>query len=210
MGRNTIHTAIASTLIFLWSFIGTAEAFQSVVKRTTLLVSDIERSVEFYKAIGFDIWLDRGGDRDPDSPSSLPLNGRPGHSHITIMSGQHPDWAMIGLLEFSNPPLAWTREKDDLTIGTSDAVLVIVSGAPRAHISHEWRQSTSCYPPCWRTQQGNHKGLIPLNSFSVRLLGLRSSVLSIHREVAVYHRQDKTVVAHHQSSRSSLELFKTT
>ncbi len=44
------------------------------------------------------------------------------------------------------------------------------SGAPRAHISHEWRQSTSCYPPCWRTQQGNHKGLIPLNSFSVRLL----------------------------------------
>ena len=55
------------------------------------------------------------------------MNGKPAHSHITILSGQHPEWAMIGLLEFSNPPLAWSRDPDDLTIGTSDAVLVIVT-----------------------------------------------------------------------------------
>lgn len=127
LGRFVVYKTVALALIFLWSSAGTASAFQSVVKRTTLLVGDIERSVEFYKAIGFDIWLDRGGDRDPNSQGGLPLNGKPSHSHITIMSGQHPEWAMIGLLEFSNPPLAWTRDEDDLTIGTSDAVLVIVT-----------------------------------------------------------------------------------
>ena len=127
MGRMKPLSAFLAMAIFLLGAMTSANAFQSVVKRTTLLVSDIERSVEFYKAIGFDIWLDRGGDRNPDSPGGLPLNGKPSHSHITIMSGQHPDWAMIGLLEFSNPPLAWTRDENDLTIGTSDAVLVIVT-----------------------------------------------------------------------------------
>ena len=104
-----------------------ALALESVVKRTTLLVSNIEESIKFYEAIGFKIWLDRDGDRNPDSQGGLPLNGKPGHSRITIMSGQHPDWAMIGLLEFSNPSLMWTRDPNDLTIGTSDAVLVIVT-----------------------------------------------------------------------------------
>ncbi len=105
-----------------------AQAAESVVKRTTLLVSDIERSIAFYEAIGFSIWLDRGGDRDPNAEGGgLPLNGKPSYSRIAIMEGQHPEWAMIGLLQFDNPPLPWTRDPDDKTIGTSDAVLVIVT-----------------------------------------------------------------------------------
>ena len=127
MERKHLQIALAVIAVFLLNAAVSANAFQSVVKRTTLLVADIERSVEFYKAIGFSVWLDRGGDRDPDSSGGMPLNGKSGHSHITILSGQHPEWAMIGLLEFSNPPLAWTRDPDDLTIGTSDAVLVIVT-----------------------------------------------------------------------------------
>jgi len=107
---------------------GTVTAAESVVKRTTLLVSDIERSIAFYEAIGFSIWLDRGGDRDPNAEGGgLPLNGKPSYSRIAIMEGQHPEWAMIGLLQFDNPPLPWTRDPDDKTIGTSDAVLVIVT-----------------------------------------------------------------------------------
>lgn len=105
---------------------GPAPAFESVVKRTTLLVSDIEKSIAFYEGIGFSIWLDRGGDRDPEG-GDLPLNGKSEYSRIVIMEGQHADWAMIGLLEYDNPPLPWTRDKNDPTIGTSDAVLVIVT-----------------------------------------------------------------------------------
>lgn len=104
-----------------------AGAFESVVKRTTLLVSDIEKSIAFYQGIGFSPWLDRGGARDPEAGGDLPLNGKPAYSRIVILSGQHPDWAMIGLLQYDNPPLPWTRDPDDTTIGTSDAVLVIVT-----------------------------------------------------------------------------------
>lgn len=110
-----------------WLLVSPAYAFKSVVKRTTLLVSNVERSIEFYEAIGFSVWLDRGGARNPDGEGGLPLNGKPKHSRIAIMQGQHEEWAMIGLLEFSDPPLAWTRDPDDPTIGTSDAVLVIVT-----------------------------------------------------------------------------------
>jgi len=115
------------TLAGLLVSAGPATAFESVVKRTTLLVSDIEKSIAFYEGIGFSIWLDRGGERDPDGGGDLPLNGKPGYSRIVILEGQHPDWAMIGLLQYDNPPLPWTRDKDDQTIGTSDAVLVIVT-----------------------------------------------------------------------------------
>lgn len=118
-------TLIISLALALLTALPTS-AFESVVKRTTLLVSDIEESITFYEAIGFSVWLDRGGDRDPET-GDLPLNGKPEYSRIVIMEGQHPDWAMIGLLEYDNPPLPWTRDKTDLTIGTSDAVLVIVT-----------------------------------------------------------------------------------
>jgi predicted enzyme related to lactoylglutathione lyase len=104
-----------------------AQAVESVVKRTTLLVSDIERSIAFYKGIGFSPWLDRAGPRDPNGSVGMPLNKKSTTSRIVILSGQHPDWAMIGLLEFDNPALPWTRDPDDKTIGTSDAVLVIVT-----------------------------------------------------------------------------------
>lgn len=122
MRTGTLITAFALALLTALP----ASAFESVVKRTTLLVSDIEKSIAFYEGIGFSIWLDRGGERDPER-GDLPLNEKPEYSRIVIMEGQHPDWAMIGLLEYDNPPLPWTRDKDDLTIGTSDAVLVIVT-----------------------------------------------------------------------------------
>lgn len=121
-------TTFVTTLCFVFTAVATGPsvAFQSVVSRTTLLVSDIEKSIAFYEGIGFLNGLERSLDRDPKG-GELPLNGKPEHFRLAIMSGQHPDWAMIGLLEFDNPPLPWTRDKDDPTIGTSDAVLVIVT-----------------------------------------------------------------------------------
>ena len=101
-----------------------AGAATSIVRRTTLLVEDIERSIAFYKAIGFDVWLDRGGERDPESSGPLPLNGKPGYSRIAVMSGTDEAVAMVGLLEYDNPPLKATRELTG-TIGVTDAVLVI-------------------------------------------------------------------------------------
>lgn len=101
-----------------------AEAASSVVRRTTLLVSDVSASEAFYGKIGFTPWLRTGGDRSPDTPTSLPLNGRPARSDFVIMAGRDPWIAMIGLLQYSKPGLARTREIMD-PIGTGDAVLMI-------------------------------------------------------------------------------------
>ncbi len=99
-------------------------AATSVVRRTTLLVRDLEKSMEFYRAIGFDVWLDRGGARDPTAGGGLPLNGKPAYSRIAVMAGKDDAIGMVGLLQYDNPPLAATRE-DTGSIGVTDAVLVV-------------------------------------------------------------------------------------
>ncbi|MBM3513895.1 MAG: VOC family protein [Alphaproteobacteria bacterium] len=101
-----------------------AEAATSVVRRTTLLVSDVEKSVAFCEKIGFHIWLKTGGARDPNQPISLPLNGKPGLSKFTIMAGKDEWVAMVGLLQYDQPALARTRDVMD-QIGVGDAVLMI-------------------------------------------------------------------------------------
>lgn len=100
-----------------------AEAATSVVRRTTLLVADIERSVDFYERIGFRVWLDREGPRDPET-GELPLNGKPKHSRIVVMAGQNDAVAMVGLLQYDKPALAPTRNRNG-KIGVTDIVLVI-------------------------------------------------------------------------------------
>ncbi|MBT5242207.1 MAG: VOC family protein [Rhodospirillaceae bacterium] len=127
MTRRWIREGLGLCFLFAALVSSPADALESVVKRTTLLVSDIERSIAFYKSIGFSPWLDRAGPRSPNGAVGMPLNEKSTTSRIVILSGQHPDWAMIGLLQFDNPPLPWTRDPDDKTIGTSDAVLVIVT-----------------------------------------------------------------------------------
>lgn len=100
------------------------DAATSIVRRTTLLVTDIERSIDFYQRIGFKIWLDRAGPRDPEAGGGLPLNGKPTHSRIVVMAGQNDAVAMIGLLEYAEPSLAATRVRQG-QIGVTDVVLVI-------------------------------------------------------------------------------------
>ncbi len=113
-----------SLLIAAVLFAQQITAATSVVRRTTLLVADIDKSMQFYRAIGFDVWLDRGGERNPDAGGGLPLNGKPAYSRIAVMSGTADDIAMVGLLQYDNPPLPATRQ-DTGTIGVTDAVLVI-------------------------------------------------------------------------------------
>lgn len=127
MMRRWIIKSLGLCALFTLLVSPSTNAVESVVKRTTLLVSDIERSIAFYKGIGFSPWLDRAGARSPNGAVGMPLNEKSTTSRIVILSGQHPDWAMIGLLQFDNPPPTWTRDPDDKTIGTSDAVLVIVT-----------------------------------------------------------------------------------
>jgi catechol 2,3-dioxygenase-like lactoylglutathione lyase family enzyme len=115
---------VAMALGALLAWTAAAEAATSVVRRTTLLVSDVQRSVAFYEKIGFKVWLKTGGDRDPKGPTALPLNVKPARSDFTIMAGRDPWIAMIGLLQYSRPAPARTRGIAE-DIGIGDAVLMI-------------------------------------------------------------------------------------
>lgn len=72
----------------------------TVLRRATLVVHDIDASVAFYEAIGFERWyVGKGG---TVSGEGLPIDGvKPGDpSQLIIMKGKHPYIGMIGLLQY--------------------------------------------------------------------------------------------------------------
>jgi pimeloyl-ACP methyl ester carboxylesterase/catechol 2,3-dioxygenase-like lactoylglutathione lyase family enzyme len=71
----------------------------SLVRRTTLIVHDIDASIRFYRdVLGFELWLENRGSV---SASSLPADVPPGApSRFAIMKGRHPWVGMIGLLQY--------------------------------------------------------------------------------------------------------------
>jgi catechol 2,3-dioxygenase-like lactoylglutathione lyase family enzyme len=82
---------------------------EAMLRRTTLLVQDVEQSKAFYQALGFREWLDWSEDQDPEALTGLPLNSNPSHARMIIMAGEDPYIGMIGLLEYSGPPLKPSR-----------------------------------------------------------------------------------------------------
>ena len=94
------------------------------LRRTTLLVSDVDASRAFYEAVGFRVWLDWTGEQDPNDPTALPLTGAPTESRIVIMAGDDDYAGMVGLLEFAAPALPPNRRVAD-HLGVLDIILVI-------------------------------------------------------------------------------------
>lgn len=73
-----------------------------LVRRTTLIVHDIDASIRFYRdVLGFEVWLENRG---KIGPSSLPADVPPGSpSRFAIMKGRHPWVGMVGLLQYGEP-----------------------------------------------------------------------------------------------------------
>jgi len=73
-----------------------------LVRRTTLIVHDIDASIRFYRdVLGFEVWLENRGKVSASSlPADVPL-GSP--SRFAIMKGRHPWVGMIGLLQYGEP-----------------------------------------------------------------------------------------------------------
>jgi catechol 2,3-dioxygenase-like lactoylglutathione lyase family enzyme len=123
------QTLRAFGLVFILAFVAPLQAQDAsgpIVRRTTLLVSDVAASRAFYEAIGFRLWLDWNGDQDPNDPSALPLAAPAKTSRIVIMAGRDDNSGMVGLLEFRDPPLQQNRKLAD-KLGIHDSILVIES-----------------------------------------------------------------------------------
>jgi pimeloyl-ACP methyl ester carboxylesterase/catechol 2,3-dioxygenase-like lactoylglutathione lyase family enzyme len=112
-----------SLLVFVlvMAYTGPSQAQDNVVRRTTLVVNDIDRSLAFYRdVLGFELWLDLPG---TVSENSLPSDAPPGApSRFIIMKGRHPWVGMVGLLQYGE---SRTLPETPDRLRPGDAILMI-------------------------------------------------------------------------------------
>jgi len=94
----------------------------SIVKRTTLIVRDAGRSLQFYRdVLGLSVWYD---DEIVLGGVTLPVGAQGDRTRLVIMRAEDPVIGMIGLLQFTAPPLpAPAAERN--TLGIGDVVFVM-------------------------------------------------------------------------------------
>jgi len=75
----------------------------NTIKRTTLIVRDIEESVQWYQQVmGMTVWMDTDFTL---SGEGLAAGNAGDVTHLTIMQANDPVIGMIGLLQWLDPPL---------------------------------------------------------------------------------------------------------
>ncbi len=95
---------------------------ETIVRRTTLIVADIEKSREFYQqTLGMTVFWE---DDFVLSGKGLPADDPHAKTHLVILKCQDPSIGMIGLLEFIDPPLPKPAEQRD-TLRIGDIVLLL-------------------------------------------------------------------------------------
>jgi len=93
----------------------------NIVKRTTLIVRDAGRSLEFYRdVLGMTVWYD---DEIILGGVTLPVGAKGDRTRLVIMRAEDPVIGMIGLLQFTAPPLPEPPERQ--TLGIGDIVFVM-------------------------------------------------------------------------------------
>jgi catechol 2,3-dioxygenase-like lactoylglutathione lyase family enzyme len=103
----------------------------NLVKRTTLIVRSIDRSLAFYRdVLQFSVWYD---DSIMLSGVGLAAGSRGDITRLVIMKAEDPVVGMVGLLEFTEPRLPEPPRRERLGIG--DVIFVMqgddVQGAHR-------------------------------------------------------------------------------
>jgi catechol 2,3-dioxygenase-like lactoylglutathione lyase family enzyme len=95
---------------------------QNILKRTTLIVRDAERSRRFYvEVLGFQPWYD---DQIVLGGVGLAAGAQGDRTRLVIVRAQDAQIGMLGLLQFTEPPLpAPATERTRLGIG--DVVFVM-------------------------------------------------------------------------------------
>lgn len=120
---------------------------KNIVRRTTLIVRDIERSADWYERVA-------GMTRYYDSEyilsgDGLPVGKEGDVTHLIIMQCEDPEIGMIGLLQWLDPPLPAPDIPTTITYGnptfvcaTDDAEEVhrraVEFGSPIHDEPHEW------------------------------------------------------------------------
>lgn len=76
---------------------------KNIIRRTTLMVRDVERSARWYEqVVGMKRWLEG---EVVLSGEGMAAGKKGDRTHLIIMQCEHPDIGMIGLLQWVDPPL---------------------------------------------------------------------------------------------------------
>lgn len=137
------------------------------LKRTTLIVEDVRRSIAFYRdVLGMTLYYDQpmtvGGKIIPA--------GVPGAKvHLGIMEGNHKDVAKIGLLQWIDPPLDKPKSAYRKRMGIGD--IVVVTETPDLKGLYErLKKSPDCFIHChphdWSVPTPDGKGRIEMTTLS--------------------------------------------
>ncbi|MBL8645304.1 MAG: VOC family protein [Rhodospirillaceae bacterium] len=98
------------------------------VRRTTLVVEDLAKSIDFYSRLGLTKFYDKSTDATSEGgvigADALPLTEDPKEGRIVIMKGNDERIGMIGLLGYDKPRLASARS-NLMGIGTGDIVIMM-------------------------------------------------------------------------------------
>ncbi|MEM8814662.1 MAG: VOC family protein [Pseudomonadota bacterium] len=101
----------------------------SIVKRTTLIVRDIEASVRWYKdVLGLSVWMDTDFTL---SGVGLACGKAGDKTHLVILQAEDPKVGMIGLLQWVDPPLP-APEEIPRTVGYGSPTFVVEAEDARA------------------------------------------------------------------------------
>jgi len=104
-----LKSGLISGQMFAALMVASLAMADTTLRRTTLLVSDLEASIRFYSALGMTPFYDASRNQRTDGSiigeNDLPLAGEPRKSRIYILTGADPDSGMIGLLSYSDPAL---------------------------------------------------------------------------------------------------------
>lgn len=93
----------------------------TIVKRTTLIVRELERSLAFYRdVLGFTVWYDG---EIVLSGVGLAAGGAGDRTRLVIVRAEDPVVGMIGLLQFTDPELPPPPRR--LRLGIGDVVFVM-------------------------------------------------------------------------------------
>ncbi len=87
----------------------------TLVKRTTLIISNMERSISFYRdVLQMSVWYD---DNIVLSGTGLAAGAKGDQTHLVIMKAADPIVGMVGLLEFTEPRMPDQPQRERLSIG---------------------------------------------------------------------------------------------
>lgn len=98
------------------------------LRATTLVVENLDRSVDFYQRLGMTKAFDKATAREETDgvigAADFPLTEDPRQGRLVVMKGNDERHGMIGLLAYDHPPLASARS-NLMGIGTGDVIVMI-------------------------------------------------------------------------------------